>query len=193
MSVVDQQVICDTTTFLDWLIAGGTISTAVVAAIGTGIALRIANQDRKDRDAERDRTERREAQAQADLVIVGFGGPKVPEIAARQEPRLKRQMVVQNFSGFPILDVTFEAWPMPYEDGKSPDHSTKLIAPTNGKSTPIELTISVREEEPYLYAERAKWRDHYGRIWVRNRHDSKPEEYDGQLPKPLANRDSKGR
>jgi hypothetical protein len=180
MAIVAFEVICDKNTFLDWMVALGTWGAAIAAVLGAGAAIYVANRDRQDRATERDYSEHREAQAQADLIIVGFphGTPDTKDRA----PILEMRIVAQNYSSFPILDVTHEVWTIPYT-GQDPTRDSKLIAQVGGKAE-VPLEVPVLSDE-HLYARRAKWRDHYGRIWVLNKQDERPEEYIGQPPKPL--------
>jgi hypothetical protein len=184
MIVGSTQVASDPTSAWEILTAFGTIGASLAALFAAATALRIAKIDRKVREAERERLENREAQAQADMVLVRFDGIQRGGSEDPDAPHLATA-VVQNQSESPILDLKYEIWAQPVTERNPTDvKDVKILLP--GDKTP-QLTTNFwhwRRQHP-LYAQRVRWRDRYGVHWVINQRDQYPTRFTGQDPAPL--------
>jgi hypothetical protein len=159
---------CDSTTPIDVMIAVGTMLAALASAFAAGSAICIASKARKGRIADRDRSEQREAQAQASRITT----PSYSRLT-RSNGRGHAEVQVRNLSDSPILDVWFELWLI--SDDVPKKQRMSLIRDTRAET--IRLSFDIGDSTFALRKRRVRWRDHYGNLWVLDENADRPSPY----------------
>lgn len=157
-----------------WISAIGQAIGALFTAAAVGVALYIAHRDSRERQQQ----EFDRSFAQARLVRVGAPGV-VPPNEGRAEYGF--QVLVENYSERPILDLNIELWMPPAKRMDRPTSAVHSDVWERGRAEFVHLLAG--KDEPRLMAWRVRWTDADGRKWCVDKHDTDPYPYTGGAPR----------